>query len=155
VRLQRFFRSLRTVWFSAFVCLTSMALGCGLLVQPDLSQVLGEIFGTEQFSDPNATVIRIINQTNADELVTLNIDGQDISYACSAETQICDFPLDTCPTRIEAVSERRTDSSTGAFQGGRDFNGSDPEFILESNEFQCGNVIIFRFTITEVEVMVL
>jgi hypothetical protein len=139
------------------ICLFVSASGCGLQPTGDqLQAILGQVFGEDALPDPNATVIRIINQSGADLQLTLDIDGQIVTYDCPEITPICDFRQAQCPQRIRAIAERRFDSGTGAFVGGRDFIGSDPQFNLERpSDFDCGNVIIFRFFGGEIEVLVL
>lgn len=156
MRRRGFGRLSATAVLGGVLCLLVGALGCGL--QPtgeQLQALLGEVFGADAFPDPDATLIRIINETDADMELTLAIDDQLVIYECPEDTPICDFPQEECPESIRAISERRHDSTTGAFVGGRDFIGTDPQFNLGPSDFECGNVIIFRFFGGQAEVLVL
>ncbi len=139
------------------ICLLVGASGCGFQPTGDQLQViLGQVFGEDTLPDPNATVIRIINESGADLQLTLDIDGQLVLFEVPDTTPISDFRLPQCPQTVRAIAERRFDSGTGEFVGGRDFIGTDPQYNLERpDDFECGSVIIYRFFGGQVEVIVL
>ena len=96
-----------------------------------------------------SVTIRVINEagTGITETLTLEIDGALTVITCTSTQHVCESVLPTCPQQVLAISERRTDT-TGAFRGGRNFNGSDESFNFTEGEFSCGQVITYMFTAT-------
>ena len=156
-------RTLRRVGrVSGALCCGSVALAlagaCGCSpssanFQTQLDQLLGVTPGT---INPQTLNIRIINEvgSNISIELTLSIDGVEQVFTCSATQHVCEFALPTCPEMVKTISERRTDTS-GFFQGGRNFNGSDESFNFDHSKFQCGQIIFYRFTETSAEAFVL
>ena len=132
------------------------ACGCSLSggsFEDQLRQLLGSATGT---INPTTLNIRIVNEagTNINIELKLLIDGVEQVFTCSATQHVCETPLATCPESVETISERLTDAN-GYFQGGRNFNGSDESFNFDRGEFECGQIIFYRFTETTAEAFVL
>jgi hypothetical protein len=121
--------------------------------QSQLNQLLGNTPGT---INPSTLNIRIINEVGSgiNIALTLSIDGVEQTFTCTSTQHVCETALATCPGTVDAISERQTDTS-GFFQGGRNFNGSDESFNFDSSKFQCGQIIFYKFTETTAEAFVL
>ncbi len=130
-------------------------LGCFAASGNQFEQLLLELAGKSATIAENTLTIRLINEAGSGitESLTLEIDGVDQTFTCSSTQNVCDFILDVCPQAVIAVSERRTDAA-GLFQGGRNFNGSDESFNFTAGEFQCGQVILYRFSGEDAEAFV-
>jgi hypothetical protein len=123
----------------------------------DFQAKLDELLGvTPGNINPSTLNIRIINEvgSNINIALTLSIDGVEKTFTCTSTQHVCETALATCPGTVDAISERQTDTS-GFFQGGTNFNGSDESFNFDSSKFQCGQIIFYRFIGTTVDAFVL
>jgi len=120
--------------------------------EDQIRQLLGITPGTVNTTTLN---IRIVNEagTNINVALTLSIDGEEQTFTCTATQHVCETPLATCPESVKTISERLTDTS-GYFRGGRNFNGTDESFNFDSGEFECGQILFYRFTETTAEAFV-
>ncbi|HSW44915.1 MAG TPA: hypothetical protein VLM89_05040 [Phycisphaerae bacterium] len=131
-------------------------VGCFAPSGGDFESLLRMLLGDSAAAARASTLtIRIVNEAGSgiSEEVTLEVDGETAPLVCSATEHVCDFPLPQCPQQVIAISERRTDTQ-GFFQGGRNFNGSDEAFNFIRGEFECGDIILYRFTETVAEAFV-
>jgi hypothetical protein len=118
-----------------------------------LGSWMSALFGSTDVPAAQDTVaIRVINQTSAVLTLEVLVDNERQTYTCSSQG-VYEFQLGRCPEVVEAVSEREFEPD-GTFLGGRDFTGS-AAFRLTRDDFECGETIIFRFTESSAEVMVL
>lgn len=134
---------------------TLTAAGCFAAGGNQFRQLLLQLAGKSGTALENTLTIRLINEAGSGitESLTLEIDGIQNTYTCSSDQNLCDFVLETCPQAVIAISERRTDAA-GLFQGGRNFNGSDESFNFTAGEFECGQVILYRFSENDAEAFV-
>jgi len=121
--------------------------GCGFLATgQQLNNVLKQLVGQLDIdTNPDAVTIRIINQSGGlTEQLDLRIDGLLQTFTCESEQGICDFTLDTQPSAVEAVEERRLDAD-GAYRGGRSFEGQE-EFTFGEEDIFAGTTIVFQLS---------
>jgi hypothetical protein len=146
----RFFAAAGLTLASLFA-LTGCFPGAGLSV----NQLLRELAASQDPAAANpALTIRVVNQTaGLDELVRVEIDGEEETLFCSADEGTCDFLLVNLPSRVEAIEEERYNAD-GDFAGGRTFAGQ-PEWIFTTNEFTTGSIILFLLAEDEASAQVL
>ena len=121
--------------------------GCGFLAtSQDLNAILEELVADLDLpTDTGIVTIRIINQSGGlTEQIDLRVDGLLQTFTCESEEGICDFGLDTLPSVVEAVAERRLDED-GGFRGGRSFEGQE-EFTFSGTDIQAGTTIVFQLS---------
>ena len=132
----------------ALVAVSLLAgVGCGFLATgQQLNAVLKQLVGQLDLdTNPDAVTIRIINQSGGlTEQLDLRVDGLLQTFTCKSEEGICDFTLDTQPSLVEAVEERRLDAD-GAFRGGRSFEGQE-EFTFGEEDIFAGTTIVFQLS---------
>ena len=133
------------------VCLFGCPVGGGSSINDILGGQIGDVL--EQI-DENRLTLRIVNQTDANLEVDFLVDGQPRTISCSALEVVCDSPVLPCPGVIEIVSERRLDGS-GGFVGGRTFNGNEQFIFRQGVDVNCGQFIIYRFSVDQVEAFAL
>jgi hypothetical protein len=126
------------------------ATGCPSVSGTDFEQLISQLTGGTYVNPANTVTIRLINEAESGttETLILEIDGVQQTFTCSATQNVTTTVLSACPTSIIAISENRVDSS-GAFVGGRLFNGSDESFNFTEGEFSCGEIVTYSFTETE------
>ena len=133
------------------IAITVTLPGCGTLGAGAFEAWVTELAGSSHILTETVK-IRIVNQSAAMVSLEVNVDGFLETLTCSAQS-ICETPLGYCPNMIELVSERRFDTR-GTFLGGRDFEDADV-FTLTQEDFECDETVIYRFTESNTELMVL
>ncbi len=143
------------------VCRINRVLVCGLAVlalvavsgcpgnNTDFAALLSQLTGNPYINPADTVTIRLINEagTGITTTLILEIDGVQQTFTCSSTQHVTSTVLPKCPGTVIAISENRVDTS-GAFQGGMVFNGSNPAFDFTEGEFSCGQVITYTFTTT-------
>ena len=125
--------------------------GCGAMSTSEFESLVSELVGSTKTL--NTTVaLRIVNQSSAELTLEVLVDDEMQTLTCSSQ-DICEFPLELCPEVIELVSERRFDSR-GTFLGGQNFTDA-AAYRLTRDDFQCHETVIFRFTESNTEILVL
>jgi hypothetical protein len=129
--------------------------GCMAASGSQFQDLVNQLLGGSTTLASTTLTIRIVNEagTGINEELKLEIDGVEQTFTCSATQHVCDVALLACPQQVIAISERRVDTG-GYFQGGRNFNGGEESFNFVRGEFECGQIILYRFTDTVAEAFV-
>lgn len=142
----------RNIWLAGWLATVGLMLpGCGAMGSDEFESLINDLAGSTK-TLTTTTAIRIVNQSSAVLTIKVLVDGEMETYTCSSQ-RICEYPLALCPDVIQLISERRFDTS-GTFLGGRDFADA-ALFQLTHDDFQCNETIIFRFTESDVDLLIL
>ena len=133
------------------ITIGSLLPGCGAMDASEFEALVTEITGSSR-TLTDTVRIRIVNQSSSMLELEMSVDGELHTLTCSSQ-DICETALGFCPEVIELVSERRFDSG-GTFLGGKDFEDAEV-FTITRDKFECNETVIFRFTESNTEILVL